>query len=115
VNNEGVIQARTLVDKNGKILLLAYGGTVQASGVLDASAPDKGSGGFIETSADRVHLAPELKVTTAASHGKSGEWLIDPTDFTIAASGGDITGALLSSSLNAGNDSKHFRCIGYGW
>jgi hypothetical protein len=28
-----------------------------------------------------------------------GTWLIDPTDFTIAASGGDITGAALSAQL----------------
>jgi hypothetical protein len=40
-----------------------------------------------------------LKVTTASSQGLFGSWLIDPQDFTVAASGGDITGATLSSEL----------------
>jgi hypothetical protein len=32
-----------------------------------------------------------------------GTWLIDPTDFTVAASGGDISGAMLGSNLSATN------------
>ncbi|MDD5332742.1 MAG: YDG domain-containing protein [Rhodoferax sp.] len=104
VNNSGVIQARTLASKDGKIMLLAdmQSGTVHVGGVLDASAPTAGKGGFIETSAAHVKVADGAKVTTLAASGKSGTWLIDPVDFTIAASGGDMTGATLSANLGGG-------------
>ena len=100
VNNTGVIQAQTLVNRKGQILLLGdmQDGTVNVSGTLDASAPKSGDGGFIETSAARVMVAEKSVVTTRSAQGKSGTWLIDPNDFTVAA-GADISGAALSSSL----------------
>ncbi|MBI3223120.1 MAG: filamentous hemagglutinin N-terminal domain-containing protein, partial [Nitrosomonadales bacterium] len=79
------------------------GGAVNVTGTLDASAPNSGNGGFIETSAAHVHVADTARITTAAPFGKSGIWLIDPQDFTIAATGGDITGAALSAALNSGS------------
>lgn len=50
-----------------------------------------------------MKIASDAKVTTTASLGHSGTWLIDPVDFTIAATGGDITGATLSTNLGTGN------------
>lgn len=101
VNNTGVIQARTIENRNGTIKLLGdmHSGTVNVAGILDASAPTGGDGGFIDTSAAQVKVASDTKVTTAAARGLTGSWLIDPTDYAIAASGGDITGAALSSNL----------------
>ncbi|HEY4370222.1 MAG TPA: hypothetical protein VGN07_23525, partial [Steroidobacteraceae bacterium] len=103
VNNTGIIQAQTIENHNGVIKLLGdmQDGTVNAGGTLDASAPDRGNGGFIETSAAHVKVADTLEVTTAAAQGLTGSWLIDPVDYTIAASGGDITGAALSSNLTS--------------
>jgi filamentous hemagglutinin family protein len=105
VNNTGVIEARTLENHEGTITLLGgmTAGTVNVAGSLDASAPTGGSGGAIETSAAHVEVAGSAKVTTAAAMGLNGTWLIDPTDFTIAPSGGDETGAQLSSALGGGN------------
>lgn len=105
VNNTGVIRARTVENRNGTIVLLGgmEAGTTQVGGTLDASAPDGGNGGFIETSAAHVKVAEDASITTAAPRGSSGTWLIDPVDFTIAASGGDMTGATLSSNLGGGN------------
>jgi filamentous hemagglutinin family protein len=101
VNNTGVIEARTVTNHNGVITLLAgmAAGTVNAGGTLDASAPNGGNGGFIETSAAHVKVADDTIVTTAAAAGRYGVWLIDPQDYTVASSGGDITGAALSANL----------------
>ncbi|WP_326941689.1 two-partner secretion domain-containing protein [Actimicrobium sp. GrIS 1.19] len=105
VNNTGVIEARTVEHRNGSIVLLGgmAAGSVQVGGTLDASAPQGGNGGFIETSAAHVQVADSAKITTAATLGMAGTWLIDPVDFTIAASGGNMTGASLMSGLGAGN------------
>lgn len=101
VNNTGVIQAQTIENHDGVIKLLGdmQSGTVNVGGTLDASAPTGGDGGFIDTSAATVNVAGDTKVTTAAAQGLTGSWLIDPTDYTIAATGGDITGATLSANL----------------
>ena len=105
VNNTGVIEARTVENHEGTVTLLGgmTAGTVNVGGTLDASAPDGGNGGQIETSAANVNVAPNAKVTTAAAMGLYGTWLIDPTDFTVAASGGDETGTTLSNALGSGN------------
>ncbi|MGB5217746.1 MAG: filamentous hemagglutinin N-terminal domain-containing protein [Smithella sp.] len=101
VNNSGIIEAQTLKNKEGSIMLLSdsdYGQTI-VDGTLDASAPNGGKGGFIETSGANVKINDTAKVTTAAPKGKTGTWLIDPYDFTIAPSGGDVTGATLTTAL----------------
>ena len=105
VNNTGVIQAQTIGNHNGTILLLGdmQTGIMSVGGTLDASAPNGGNGGFIETSAASVKIPNDVKVTTAAPLGLTGTWLIDPADYTIAATGGDITGAQLSANLTNNN------------
>ena len=102
VNNTGLIQAQSIDTRSGTIRLLGdmAHGVVQAGGTLDASAPNGGDGGFIDTSAASVVIADSLKVSTNAPQGKTGNWLIDPVDFNIAATGGNITGAFLSGALN---------------
>ncbi|MDZ4131020.1 MAG: filamentous hemagglutinin N-terminal domain-containing protein [Hydrogenophaga sp.] len=106
VNNTGVIQAQTLVNHNGSIKLLGdmQSGTVNAAGTLDASAPAGGHGGFIETSAAQVKLDGALRVTTAAyENGLTGNWLFVPNNYTIAATGGDQTGAFYTNALQTSN------------
>ena len=101
VNNTGTIEARTLKNQAGKILLLSdmeHGETL-VGGKLDASAPNGGDGGFIETSAARVMVKDDVKITTLATQGKTGEWLIDPVDITIADFAGNISGSAIASAL----------------
>ncbi|MES3023273.1 MAG: YDG domain-containing protein [Pseudomonadota bacterium] len=95
VNNTGVIEARTFENRNGSIVLLGdmAHGQVKVGGTLDASAPNGGDGGFIDTSAAQVTVADGARVSTLAAQGKSGKWLIDPTDFTIAAGAAPQTGS----------------------
>jgi filamentous hemagglutinin family protein len=105
VNNTGVIEAQTIDTRSGSIKLLAdmQSGTVTAGGTLDASAPNGGNGGFVETSAAHVNVPDNARVTTLARDGLTGTWLIDPTDYTIAVAGGDITGLQLATNLMASN------------
>jgi filamentous hemagglutinin family protein len=105
VNNTGVIEARLLQDRGGRILLLGdmEAGETRVGGTLDASAPQAGDGGFIETSAAHVRVADDARITTTSKLGHTGEWLIDPFDFRIAATGGDITATALQTQLGASN------------
>jgi hypothetical protein len=70
-------------------------GTLKAGGAT--------AGGHIETSGAHVRIANGANISTRAANGKTGTWIIDPQDFTIAASGGDITGTELSSELASNN------------
>eukprot|EP01041_Mallomonas_annulata_P028754 gene28754-50636_t len=105
VNHSGVSLARTVQERAGRIVLMGdlEVGRTTVAGTLDASAPDGGNGGFIETSAAVVKVADSASVTTRSQGGQTGTWLIDPTDFTIAATGGDISGATLSTQLANNN------------
>ncbi len=115
VNNSGIIEAQTVRGQAGHIQLLAglAAGTTTNNGTLDASAPSGGNGGFIETSGHSVDIGNNATMTTQATNGSNGRWLIDPADFTIASTttgtvtggtpSGDISGATLSTALGAGN------------
>lgn len=94
IRHTGMAEAQSILQKEGKIYLVAgyegqgttpKTGTTLIDGRLDASAPNSGHGGFIETSAAQVKITDQAKVTTKATQGKTGTWLIDPTDFTISA------------------------------
>jgi len=129
VNNSGTLNASSVVKEGGRIFLRAsqrieideagriladgtkggqilakvedggqLSGKLLARGSLSAQGDGtKGSGGFIETSAAKV----DLNGVSAKAGG--GEWLIDPADFTIAPTEGDITGATLSNNLGSGS------------
>ncbi|GLR65403.1 hypothetical protein GCM10010909_00810 [Acidocella aquatica] len=106
VNNTGVVEAQTVDARNGTIKLLGdmQSGTVNVGGTLDASAPNGGNGGVIETSAAQVNVAPQAKVTTASAKGLVGSWSIDPADFTIGSATGDnISNTTLSQDLVTSN------------
>jgi filamentous hemagglutinin family protein len=102
VNNTGVIRAQTISSNTGVIKLLGDmgSGTTNVSGTLDASAPNGGNGGFIETSAANVNIAASSQITTAAPAGTIGNWLIDPQDFIVGSGATDnISGATLQGLL----------------
>ena len=105
INNTGIVEARTIECRDGVIKLLGgvENNRIEVAGVLDASAPTGGDGGSIETSAAAVNVAHRARVTTLAPQGRTGTWLIDPSDYMIAADGGDITGAQLSTILASNN------------
>jgi len=102
VNNTGVVRAQTVENHNGTITLLGgmAAGTVNVGGTLDASAPNGGNGGSIETSAANFTLASNALITTGAKVGQAGSWLIDPTDLDLQP-GDDVA---LDAALNAGGN-----------
>ena len=87
VNNTGIIEANSLDDITGKVELYAHGGEAKVDGTIKAKE------GFVETSGDKVTINDNFRVT-------ADKWLIDPTDFIIAASGGDMSGATISTNLS---------------
>lgn len=106
VNHDGVIEARTIDQRAGVIRLSGdlQGGVVTLGGTLDASAPNGGPGGAVETSAGRISVTASARVDTAAADGRTGLWTISqPGDVRVAAAGGDIAAKALASSLNTTN------------
>lgn len=92
----GSISAKVL-DANGNL-----SGNISVDGTLSAQGTSAtGAGGLIETSAASVNISDTANVSTKAANGLTGSWLLDPYDFTIASSGGDITGSALSSLLGS--------------
>jgi len=67
------------------------------------SANSTSVAGFIETSGGQLAIVNGSNITTKAAHGTVGSWLLDPDDFTIAPTGGNMTGTQLSSDLNSNN------------
>ncbi len=109
-SNTGVIEARTIQKKGGRIMLVSDmdTGKTTVNGTLDASAPYGGNGGFIETSGRELTVFDGATITTLAPFGNAGTWLIDPVDFTVSAGSGaqtvnGIGATTLSNSLSTTN------------
>jgi len=84
VNNDGTIQARSLINENGEVYLLAEGDNalVSTTGTIDVSAHEAGvDGGYVEVCADRVVIDGNIDVT--AVDGANGELFIDPLDLYV--------------------------------
>ncbi|MEJ2457566.1 MAG: filamentous hemagglutinin N-terminal domain-containing protein, partial [Novosphingobium sp.] len=88
--------------QGGTVTALAAG-PLSFSGSIAAEGGEGGRGGFVETSGASLAIADTARVTTLSNNGLAGTWLIDPNDLTIAASGGDITGATIATNLAGGN------------
>ncbi|MFW2078173.1 beta strand repeat-containing protein, partial [Acinetobacter sp. ULE_I010] len=87
VNHTGIIEANRLTQNaKGEIIILGdvkYGET-NVSGTLKAEGKNGVDGGFIETSAAKVNIDQDIKVSTLSDTGKTGEWLIDPYNVVIS-------------------------------
>jgi filamentous hemagglutinin family protein len=93
INHTGITEAKRLATgERGEIYLMGD----MAQGQVNVAGTIEAAGGFVETSAAKVKVADGAQI-------KAGHWLIDPNDFTIAASGGDITGAAVSAALASGD------------
>ncbi len=135
INHTGLTDVSSMEARGGVIVLSggADGGTVQVNGRLDASAPQSeggeirvighavhvgsdaeldasgdSAGGLVETSGEVVRVDEGAQVSTRATAGAFGTWLIDPNDYMIGpvdpADGSSYMSHItLSSNLESGN------------
>jgi filamentous hemagglutinin family protein len=106
VNHSGIIEANRLTQNaKGEIILLGdmQTGTTTVSGVLKAEGRNGQDGGFIETSAADVKIDHSTAVSTRSDSGKTGTWLIDPTDFNINAGNATQTNSGIGATTLASN------------
>lgn len=171
VNSGGIIQARGIMEKDGRVMLTSGGGAVAHTGAISAQNADGsggtvlvggdyqganpevvnasrtfvgeqatisvnagasgnggkaivwadefsifngsisargglsgGDGGLVETSGKiSLSLGPRAIVNASASLGRAGQWLLDPTDFTVLASPavGNLDGSAPNFTPNA--------------
>ncbi|WP_305854739.1 filamentous hemagglutinin N-terminal domain-containing protein [Caballeronia sp. Sq4a] len=76
---------------------------------VDAGASIKadsahGNGGFVETSGHSLDV--QGTVSAAAPNGKSGQWLIDPTNVTISTSADSNYSGTVTSGFSGGSNSS---------
>ncbi|HEV3271082.1 MAG TPA: filamentous hemagglutinin N-terminal domain-containing protein [Candidatus Methylacidiphilales bacterium] len=130
INNSGVIRATTVQHQGGHVYLTANSGTVLNSGTINVSATARqgqggsvllksergtainsgnilaeggrgGVGGNVDISGKAVQITGTVNTTAAC--GTTGTLLIDPGTWTVAATGGDETGADVAAQLSENN------------
>ncbi|OIN03681.1 hypothetical protein A9236_01960 [Polynucleobacter sp. QLW-P1DATA-2] len=99
VDANSILSANAISSGNGGNVLV-WGDSNSIAGTLSAKAMGAtGNGGFIETSGEILNVANTANISSASIGGSAGTWLLDPYDFYIAPSGGNITGAALTTAL----------------
>lgn len=99
VENGAVVRADAKADGDGGQVVVWSDGRTDFAGTISARGAGDGRGGMVETSGRKLGIDAAARVDTSAPSGRRGRWLLDPEDFVIAASGGDMTGAALSAGL----------------
>ncbi|WP_337261275.1 MULTISPECIES: two-partner secretion domain-containing protein [unclassified Serratia (in: enterobacteria)] len=106
VNNTGTIQAQTLSNKAGKIVLSGgQQGGVNVDGILDASVADQGNGGNIETSGQSVNVNASASVDTRGFGGQTGTWTVaaDKLNVNDSTSSNKVSARAVTNSLRTSN------------
>ena len=103
VTNSGTLNASATVagGTGGTVTLKNMGGKTVHSGKIIAKGGQGGAGGNAEVSGATVQFTGTVDLT--APGGTTGNLLLDPTTFTVAATGGDETGAAVSATLQTAN------------
>ncbi|MDO9023618.1 YDG domain-containing protein, partial [Zwartia sp.] len=100
IDRTTVIKADAIrVGNGGRISVWSDAATIFEGKISARGGAQAGDGGFVETSGKQVILAETASVDTLAPMGKTGMWLLDPVNWTIATSGGDETPASIAASL----------------
>ncbi|KEY57732.1 GLUG motif-containing protein [Serratia sp. DD3] len=103
VNNTGTLQAQTLSNKSGRIVLSGtQQGVVNVSGKLDASAANGGNGGSVDVSGQGVNITSTAVVNTRGTNGDTGTWAITAPQLNVndSASSNKVSARAVSNNLN---------------
>jgi len=105
VSNQGVIEAKTLQNKAGKIVLDGGdNGIVQVAGRQDASAlGGQGNGGVVENRGARVEVQLASQVDTRADKGTTGTWKISSDEVSVSKADSSTRGLVIGGGLNGNN------------
>lgn len=106
VSNQGVIEAKTLQNKAGKIVLDGGdNGIVQVAGRQDASAlGGQGNGGVVENRGARVEVQLAAQVDTHADQGTTGTWKISADEVNVSKAENPSTrGLIIGGGINGNN------------
>jgi len=78
------LNADALTHGDGGMIVAWSDGHTTVDGAFSArGGAAGGDGGFVETSGKKLAVGDHTRVNTLAPKGKAGEWLLDPTNFTI--------------------------------
>ncbi|WP_273828088.1 GLUG motif-containing protein [Pseudomonas sp. SBT1-2] len=105
VSNQGVIEAKTLQNKAGKIVLDGGdNGIVQVAGRQDASAlGGQGNGGVVENRGARVEVQLAAQVDTRADKGSTGTWKIRSDEVSASKAENSTRGLVIGGGINGNN------------
>ena len=105
VVQKGATIAADATDKGqgGRVTTLSTNATAMAGSISAKGGPQGGDGGTVETSGNALTLGQSAVVDTRAPQGLTGTWLRDPTNWTIAQSGGNETPAEVVTALKTSN------------
>ncbi|MBG4071735.1 filamentous hemagglutinin N-terminal domain-containing protein, partial [Pseudomonas aeruginosa] len=99
VSNQGVIEAKTLQNRDGRIVLDAGNGTLQVAGRQDASASGQGNGGVVENRGAGIEVQLGAKVDTQSAQGKTGTWKVAANALDVASTSAPKVSGVLSDTL----------------
>lgn len=115
VQSDAEILASAKLKGNGGQIVVWADEKTQFDGKATARGGENGGdGGFVETSAKLLIIGDPAVVDTGAKNGKTGEWLLDPDDYTIANEGGNITATKIMDALAKANISIISDSFGLG-
>ncbi|WP_170138730.1 GLUG motif-containing protein [Edaphovirga cremea] len=106
VNNTGTIQAQTLSNKSGKIILSGgQQGVVNLDGILDASTADQGDGGSIDTTGQLVNVSASTIVDTRGIGGQTGTWSVASEQLNVndSTSSNKVSARTVTNNLRTSN------------
>ena len=87
---KATINASAISRGNGGTVAVYSTGTTQVAATITAKGGIiSGKGGMVETSGHILGVSPDASVSTAAPHGTSGTWLLDPDFINITSVGSE--------------------------
>jgi filamentous hemagglutinin family protein len=108
VDAGAVLKANAITQGNGgNVIVWSEGSTKFYGSIFSQGGSNSGNGGLVETSGSYLDVNG-ISVNTLAAHGKTGTWLLDPTniyigyDLAAAAAAGMTTSDTSADTNNSG-------------